>query len=298
MELIEIDDTTYGFARNFKHDQDLRRSFNKLTETVFGFSLESWYQEGFWADYYIPYSLIHNNEVISNVSVSRIDFLFENERKTGIQIGTVMTSEKYRHKGLSKFLMKQVINEWKEKSDFIYLFANDDVLDFYPKFNFEMMDEYQYAKTVDNSDTPSSLKRLRMEDENDKSLLMETVNRSIPISKISMRNNTGLIMFYCLSYKKNCIFYIEDINSIVIADFKDDTLFLDDVFSMDPIELDDVIQAISGVGIKKVVLGFTPLNETNYDKSPLKGGDTLFVLKDKTSHFKDNHLMFPVLSHA
>ncbi len=298
MEHLELNNTIYGFTRDFKHDPDIRKSFNKLTKVIFGFNLEEWYQNGFWTDNYIPYSLLHNNEVISNVSVNKIEFDIENKRRTGIQIGTVMTDKRYRHNGLNKFLLQQVVNDWSDRSDFIYLFANDSVLDFYPKFNFEKVDEYQYSKLVNTHNTPSSFKRLNMDDENDKALLIDTINSSIPMSKISMRNNVPLIMFYCMSFKKNSIFYVEKLKTILIADFEGDILYLNDVFSKKPVELDNLIQVISSESTKKVVLGFTPLNGSGFNRSLLKEGDTLFMLKDKANYFKDNHRMFPVLSHA
>ena len=298
IEIVELDNINYGFATDFKHDQDLRKSFNKLTEATFNFNLENWYQKGFWADNYIPYSLLHDNEVISNVSVNVMEFVIDNEQKTAIQIGTVMTDEKYRHRGLNKFIMSQVINDWKDRSDFIYLFANDTVLDFYPKYGFGKVDEYQCSKSLNTDDAPSSLKRLNIEDQNDKTLLIETVNKSIPISKISMRNNAELIMFYCLSTKKNSIYYIEKLKALVIADYEGDTLFLNDIFSDKAIELDEIIQAMADKSIKSVVLGFTPLYNKDYNRSLLNGGDKLFVLKDKPVNFNENHWMFPVLSHA
>ena len=298
MKYIALNGTNYGFAIDFKHNQDIRTSFNKLTAATFGFSLESWYQDGFWGDYYIPYSLLHNGEVVSNVSISKIEFDIEKERKTGIQIGTVMTSEKYRHRGLSKFLIEHVINKWKGQSDFIYLFANDSVLDFYPKFNFEVIEEYQPYKSVDTHHSKSSLRRLNIEDKTDRALLIETVNMSVPISKVSMRNNLSLTMFYCTSYKKNSIYYIEALRAIAIADFEGDTLFLHDVFSKDLIELNELIPFLSDDKTKKVILGFTPLNEMEFDKHLLMGEDTLFMLKNGIGYFKNKHWMFPVLSHA
>lgn len=298
MEYIELNNITYGFAKNFKHDQEIRASFNKLTEATFGFNFEEWYINGYWGDNYIPYSLLHNNKVISNVSVSKIEFIIENEKKVGIQIGTVMTDTEYRRRGLSKFIMEQVINEWKEQSDFIYLFANDSVLDFYPKFNFEIVDEYQYSKSLNISNTQSLFKKLNIEDKNDKELLIGTINNSIPVSKLSMRNNTSLIMFYCLSFKKDSIYYIEKLNTAIIMDIEDDTLYLSDVFSKERVKLNDVIQLITNETIKRVILGFTPLDETDYQRSLLKTGDTLFVIKDKANYFKNNKWRFPVLSHA
>ncbi|MGB5693436.1 MAG: GNAT family N-acetyltransferase [Flavobacteriaceae bacterium] len=298
MELIKLNNITYGIARNFKHDQEIRASFNKLTEATFGFNFEKWYLNGYWGDNYIPYSILHNNKVISNVSVSKIEFIIENEKKLGIQIGTVMTDKEYRHRGLSKFILEQVINEWKEQSDFIYLFANDSVLDFYPKFNFQIVDEYQYSKPLNIPKTLSSLRKLNIDDKYDKELLIKTINESNPISKISMRNNTSLVMFYCLSFKKNSIYYLRELNTAIIAEIEGDTLYLNDVFSKERVKLNDVIQLMTDKTTKKVILGFTPLDEADYQKSLLKKEDTLFVIKDKLDYFKNNQSMFPVLSHA
>ncbi|PWL39898.1 GNAT family N-acetyltransferase [Flagellimonas aquimarina] len=298
MKNVTLNGITYRFAKDFKDNQDIRLSFNKLTESIFGFSLEDWYQNGYWGNHYIPYSLMLDDEVISNVSVTRIEFLFGNERKTGIQIGTVMTDEKYRHRGLNKFLLEQVINEWEGQSDFIYLFANSSVLDFYPKFNFRIVNEYQHSKPLNISETQASFRRLNIEENNDKELLIEAINNSIPISKISMRNNTGLILFYCLSYKKNSIYYIDKLNAIIIADIEGDTLYLNDVFSNQNIDLNYVIKVMSDSSVKRVVLGFAPLNPAGFNRNLLKEEDTLFILNGGVDFFKDNYFMFPVLSHA
>lgn len=299
MKLIEINNTKYGFTNDFKHNQVIRASFNELTEATFKFNFENWYLNGYWNENYIPYSLLHKNRVISNVSVNKMEFIIENEKKIGIQIGTVMTDKEYRYRGLSKFIMKKVINEWKEKSDFIYLFANDSVLDFYPKFDFEIIDEYQYSKQLNTTNTlNSTLKKLNLDDKYDKELFLKTINDSCPISKISMRNNTSLIMFYCSLFKKNSIYYLEKLNTAIIMDIDDSTLYLNDVFSKERVKLNDVIQFITNKTIKKVVLGFTPLDETDFQRSLLKTHDTLFVIKDKANYFKNKKWMFPVLSHA
>jgi GNAT superfamily N-acetyltransferase len=295
---VILNNISYGFVRDFRHNKDIRTRFNNLTEVTFGFNFEEWYLGGYWGEKYIPYSLLHDNKVISNVSINIIEFFIEEEKKIGIQIGTVMTDKEYQNRGLNKFIMDHVLEEWREKSDFIYLFANDSVLNFYPRFNFEKVNEYRYSKTVNSNSDISLLKKLNIQDAKEKMFLIETIEMSIPISKVSMCDNMSLIMFYCSSIKKNNIYYIDELKAIVIADYKDDTLYLNDVFSKGYVNLNGVIQVMSSKGIKRVVLGFTPLYETNYNRSLLKEGDTLFILKDKVGYFKDNYWMFPVLSHA
>lgn len=129
---------------DFKDNDVLRSSFNNLTEKTYGFNFENWYENGCWRDLHIPYSLIYENKVVANVSVNIIDFLVLGEKKRYIQLGTVMTDKDYRNQGLCRKLMGIVLEEWENKCDMIYLFANDSVLDFYPKFGFVKSNEYQY----------------------------------------------------------------------------------------------------------------------------------------------------------
>lgn len=299
MKYVKINNSTYGFAVNFKNNKDIRTSFNNLTEVTYGFNFEEWYQNGFWGDRYIPYSLLDGDKVISNVSVNVIEFIIEGEKKIGIQIGTVMTDKGYRNQGLNKFIMEQVLDEWKDRSDFIYLFANDSVLDFYPKFNFVTVDQYQHSKLITANNTNLVAKKLNIEDVRDREFLLETINMSIPVSKVSMYDNASLIMFYCTSFMKNSIYYIDELKAIVIAEFDDDILYLTDIFTIEDVNLKDIVQVMTGKDIKRVILGFTPLDETDFSRNLLKEEDTtLFVLRDKVDYFRDNQTMFPVLSRA
>lgn len=297
MENLVIKDNSYHFIKDFKHDEVLRKSFNAMTETHFGFSLEDWYQAGYWGDYYVPYALIDGKEVVSNVSINRLEFVIEGQTKLGIQIGTVMTDESYRNRGLNKYLLLKVLEDWKDQADFIYLFANDTVLDFYPKFGFEPLEEYQYSRPV-NSDSPPSFRKLDIDNNVDLALLKETVNQSAPISKISVRDHTSMVLFYGMSFMKESIFLIEELETIVFADRDKDTLHLHDVFAKQAVDLDKVIQKISDIDIKQVKLGFTPLDDSGFEKGLITEEDQLFMLQDQSAFFKEDQWMFPIMSHS
>lgn len=57
MEYIKINDKEYKFVIGIGKDDKFRKSFNTLTKKTFGFNFEQWYQDGYWKDKYIPYSL-------------------------------------------------------------------------------------------------------------------------------------------------------------------------------------------------------------------------------------------------
>ena len=134
----------YKLVKQIRDNEILRRSFIKLAEKVFDLSFENWHQNGFWTDKYIQYVLAENGKkVVANVSVNIIDTVWENKSKRYIQLGTVMTDPEYRNRGFSSQLIRAIISEWREKCDAVYLFANSDVLNFYPKFGFVKAAEYQ-----------------------------------------------------------------------------------------------------------------------------------------------------------
>ncbi|MCD2502116.1 GNAT family N-acetyltransferase [Clostridium sp. NSJ-145] len=296
---VEVKGKKYIYEKNYKENERLRKSFNELANRTFGIDFEQWYQEGYWGDSYITYSLIDNGEVVSNVSVSIMEFDFKGEKKIYIQIGTVMTDERYRNKGLARYLMETVIEEWKDKCDLIYLFANDSAINFYPKFNFIEAYEYEYSIGCFTIDEESRVRKINMEDSNDKEIFKNIIENTVLFSQFAVLNNKNLVMFYCNSFMKENIYYVEDYDAIVIAEKSDEIIYILEVFGTKNIDLESIINKIVNKNTKKVVLGFTPFNTVLYDEKILKEEDTtLFVMKDKDNPLEFNNIMFPVLSHA
>jgi len=299
MERIEVNDKVYGVIINFKADDKLRNSFNKLTRKIYKFDFEDWYQSGYWNDRYIPYSIVDGDTIVSNVSVNIIDFMIEGVKRTCIQIGTVMTDIAYRNQGLNRILMNRVLEDWKGKCDLIYLFANDSVLDFYPKFGFNSTNEYQHSKEFDPEEPRPDYTKLNMSDKENEVFLIKKVNKSLPFSEISMVNNTSLILFYCTTIMSENVYYIEKYDAIIIAEINDTILYINDIFCEREVLISDIILSLINKEIKKVILGFTPKDTTSFDEILLKQEDTtLFVLDDKLDLFDNNKIRFPILSHA
>ncbi|MFT6735677.1 MAG: GNAT superfamily N-acetyltransferase [Glaciecola sp.] len=298
METIKINGQYYGYVVDFKNDDRLRKSFNSLTKKVYHFDFEGWYTNGYWGDRYRPYSLLKGDNIVSSISVNVIDFLVKGEKRTYIQIGTVMTDPEHRNKGLNRLLLEKVLAQWRGKCDLIYLFANDSVLDFYPKFGFSRVEEYQYSKETNLRVSQSDVTKLNMLDIQNKELLFNKVNQSVPFSQLSMIDNASLVMFCYTAILEDNVYYIKKLDAVVVADFEQDTLFLKDVFCETQVPLDEVISALTSKETRKVVLGFTPNDKASFDENILIPVDALFILDDRRGLFDNEKLQFPVLSHA
>jgi len=280
---------------NYRENEDLRRSFNELAEKVFGLNFENWYKNGFWKDNYIPYSVIEDGKVVSNVSVNACNMNYGGRVVKLIQLGTIMTDPDYRGKGYSRILMERVISDYKDKVDGIYLFANDSVLDFYPRFGFKTGKEYQYSKDVDNTGEDRTA-LVPMADKEAWDKMVRLIAEKEQNSKFYMVENTGLYMFYLSQFMQENSFYIESCDSYAVAEIEDDTLILHTIIGKG--DVDKVISAF-GSNIKKVVLNFTPNVTYGFEENELHEEDTtLFVMGKFFEEIEDDKLMFQAITHA
>ena len=285
----------FCIEKNYRNNEALRASFNRLAEKTFGLNFENWYRNGFWKDNYIPYSVVIDGEVVSNVSVNACNMNYKGKLVKLIQLGTIMTDDDYRGKGYARALMEEVMKDYDGKVDEIYLFANDSVLEFYPKFGFKEAKEYQFTKDVAIA-AECTAQNVPLRDKIDFDRTVEILDTKKQNAQLYMVDNPGLYMFYLSQFMTENLFYIEECNSYAIAEVEDDTLILHTIIGNGAV--DEVIRAF-GSQVKKVVLGFTPKDTSGFEKSELHEEDTTFFVQGK--FFDDNRgdeYMMQAITHA
>ncbi len=278
----------------YRDNKELRDSFNELADKVFGLDFEGWYQNGFWKDAYDPYSVIEDGKVVSNISVNRCDMNYKGKIFHLIQLGTVMTDPDYRGKGYARLLMERVMEDIKD-ADGIYLYGNDSVVGFYPKFGFKESKEYSFSKDV-TIDVERSVKEVSMADKSDWDKMVNILSKTAQNADVYMVNNTGLYMFYLSQFMKENTFYIQDLDTYAIAEIEDHELILHAVIGSG--DVDKVISSF-GKEIKHVQLGFTPKDTTSFTKNEVVEEDSHFFVKG--SFFEENKdaaFMFQPITHA
>lgn len=293
------------FIKGYREDHLLRKSFNELAAQIFGIHFENWYEKGFWTDKYEQYSFADDSRIIANVSVNKLDLIINGEIKKAIQIGTVMTHPDYRNQGLSARLMKTALADVEEQCDFIYLFANPSVLDFYPKFGFQARDEYQYTldfrklgdgareqtekQTEKQAERRASIRRLDGRRDEDLRFIYDFAADRLPVSRrLGTGNAAELLMFYCMYVFQNDLYYVEKDDVLVICKQDQQQFNLFDVVSRSEVEIDSVILQLAQEGTTEVVFHFTPDNlETACQKTIYQGNEVLFVKSKGDSSFPE-----------
>ena len=106
-------------------------------------------------------------------------------------------------------------------------------------------------------------------------------------------------MFYCSSFMKDYIYYLEDLDALVIAKSDKNTMTCYDIYCDENKSMDEILSSTVDDNCKNVIFGFTPKDTRECSVKILEEDDTtLFVLKDKENIFNEHKVMFPLLSHA
>lgn len=289
----------YQLISDYKDNELYRKTFNDLAESTFDINFEEWYKQGFWNDKYVCYSYLDKNKVIANVSINKMDLIYQGNDYRALQIGTVMTHLDYRNQGLAQELINHVISKYEQDYDFFYLFANDTVLDFYPKFGFERVEESSF--TVDATSLKKrnyKIKKLSPDDESDFQLISRIVSNRVPLSSIlDVKNSEDLLMFYLLIALRDAIYYIEELDAIVLYEQEEEDLYVLDIISTKKLDIVEVLGFLANKKIETIHVSFTPEKNKYVDASYIiETEDMLFM---RPNLFTANpYFLFPATSHA
>lgn len=282
-------------VKDYRENKELRDSFNELAKKVFNLEFEEWYRNGFWNEKYIPFSVVIDGKVVANVSVNKCDMNYNGEVLKLIQLGTVMTDPDYRGNGYAGMLMNEIMKEYEGKADGMYLYANDTVLEFYPKFGFHKKTEFQYSKHVKNI-TNDVTEKIPMETPEDWAGMVDIMKTKAQCGNMTLNGNEDLFMFYLSQFMKENVYYISSLDTHVIAEIDGDTLMIHAIFG--EAAIDDVIASF-GSRIRNVILFFTPVDITGYEEKVVEEEDTTFFVKGKAFEtLGDYKFMFQAIAHA
>jgi len=266
----------YQILHNFQHDDGLRASLNNLARQTFHVEFENWYQAGYWRERCTPFACIHAGEVAAALLTHRLDVVWDGRQMQAIQIGTVMTHPNHRGRGLARELLSAAVE--LPGADFFFLFANRDVLDFYPRFGFHPVQECRFwvdwpEQSSNASASASAPPRASLE------RLQELARERVPVSDVlGISGDQHLLMFYGQSAFSNSLYDLGD--CIIIYQVEGHTLNLYDVVSPHPIDLDALLPRIVPPGVRRVEFHFTPhMRGLPVQAAPLDDPDSTLFLR-------------------
>lgn len=291
----------FKFISKYMKDDKYRKSFNDLAIKTFCLDFDKWFKEGFIDENYINYSFLCGEKIVANVSVNKFNIIYNGKLNKAIQLGTVMTDENYRNNGLIRKLMDIILKEY-ESYDLIYLFANQRVLDFYPKFGFKRIIEGKYemnANQVSGIKLNSNIIKLDLENEEHKRIIKRIVENRVPLSqKLCAIKDNWPLYIHCNYEFKEDLYYLQEEDIIVILRRDNNIITLYDILSEKSFDLDKIILQVIKENDEKISFEFIPESK-KYEiafKLNNENVDTLFVFKDKET--LEDGIVFPMTSHT
>lgn len=297
MPLI-LGDPALERVEDYRDDPHLRGELNALTRQTYGFDFEDWYRAGFWLDDNQPCSLVRDGRMLANASANRLDFSLDGQRLSAVQIGTVMTAPEARGRGYSRHLMDWLVARWAGQCDLLFLFANDTVLDLYPRFGFRRVLEHEHYRPWSAAPRPSTFQPVDLADDTQRQRFMAAVERSRPQARLSLVPNVALTMFYCDGPFRDALFHSPAHDAYVVVEHEGERMLLSEVFCTRDVALIDIASELARPGTQELVLGFTPVHGAGFATRELDNGDALFVWGAAPTGLETPALMFPLLSHT
>ena len=247
--------------RIYGADEKLRNEyFNFILKVFPSADFTKWHNKGFWTDNYISYSILESGKIISNVSVSLMDVIVSNKAYKAIQLGAVGTIPEYRSRGLSRIIMEYVLNKYMKKVDLFFLFANKNVLEFYPKFGFKKLQEKIFSYDLKEVKSNYSARKLNLNTLADYNLLLNLINDRKVLTKIFGADNYGFITIWHIfnTYADN-LHYLEEENCIVIKTESENVLNIREIICKQLFDFESVLtKVIESESITKINYYFPP----------------------------------------
>ena len=245
---------------NNQNNKEYQAMLNSLLKDVF-FDFQFWYDLDLWDENYESYSMFENGEIVSNICVFKTQILCDGTQYPALSVGAVATKEEYRGRGLARSLMEHIIEKYEGTP--MYLFANEDVVNFYPKFGFKRVSEKLPVChcEINNDNKP---KKIQYNDPKVWDYVCKRVNYS---QKLDCLNSASINIFHIYSgYLKDLIYEIPELDTLVIAEQKNASLKLIGVFSLREIDFSDLAKYLPFRNVEKVEFGFMPYwSELEYE---------------------------------
>lgn len=245
---------------DYRHDGSKRKAFNELSRLVFGLDFEPFYASGWWDDSYICHTLFDGDRAVSNVSVTTMRFMIRGREQDALQLGTVMTHPDYRGKGLAGDLMAKVTKAYEGKTSFRFLFANDMVTDFYPRYGFYERPRYLFSCPFSpDGERAGRFRLLDLEKKDDRMTLEGVLFSRVPVSEtFSLVTGQSIALFHALYLLSDALLFDEEEEGVLMAAQEGETLHLYDAAYPRKIGWLSLFKRLPFRGIRQVVFHFTP----------------------------------------
>lgn len=232
------------------YDPEFAAAQKVLLREVFDFDLDFWFRLGMWNEKYESYALFDGPRMIAHAGLSRLNLRVGGKELRAIQLNGIACTPAERGKGHIRRLLDGILRRYSGTP--VFLFANGNVLDFYPKFGFEP--RTMHLPTADAVVDNPGLQPVRaVPDE-----LRELASiRRLPSSIFSVSSDAELRCFHLYGDFADRLYRLAP-GIAIAAEACGDTLKLHELLADRPVRWEKLASLLPFTGIRRVEFGFCP----------------------------------------
>lgn len=262
-----------------------------------GVGFRTWRDRGGWDARYVAFAFAEGDRIVASASRQQMDVVLQGKRMRAWQLSAVGTLPEWRRRGLQEQIMQRLTRE-TPADELMFLFANESVLQFYPRFGFRRVTEWVFQAECALAPSPGAapLRTLDVARAEDRALLLRIAETAVAVSDdFSATNHGRIVLWYTSNFMPNVLRYSPEHDAIVAVEQSGALLHVYDVLAAQPFELEPVLKRVISEPIARIEFGFSPQRVWpsakpvhEYSESPL------FVRGDFA--FPTHALKFPVLA--
>jgi predicted N-acetyltransferase YhbS len=217
-----------------------------------------WRDHGGWTEDYEVFAIVDGARIVSTIGRSRMQLVINGEDQVGYQLGAIATLESYRRQGLARRLMNRVIEELDEPDQPIILFANDSVLDFYPRLGFKRIPQRRSTAEVFIEPSGTPARRCDPSSAADRSRLAKLCAQARPSRGPLAARDYHWILLWNLICGPATAFWLREVDALIAASVENERLVIHDVIARQPFDLELTIPALITQPVTELEFLFDP----------------------------------------
>jgi len=283
---------------NYWDQPILKKQFIDFLIRIHRLDLSLWDRFGYWDTKYRPFSFFKDNLLVSSLCVYSMDMTVQGKRCLAAQISGVGTLPEFRRQGLNLKLIRKAIEWAAPNHDFFFLFADKEAYHFYKKCGFCRVDEYKAVYEISGVPAKENIVKLNVRNKKHRDLIYRCAAGREPVSDILGIRNERLFMFWCLYFLKDDIYYIEELDTLVLYERQERLLTIFDVVGKKVPPFSEIYPYIGNNNDKTVEFLFMT------DKMNPGRPKEIRLIEDGGTHLYGNfplensEFLFPCTSHA
>jgi GNAT superfamily N-acetyltransferase len=219
----------------------------------------TWYARGGWTPAYEVHAVAQGGELVASASVMCTPAIASGRQVRGAQVGAVGSVPEARGQGLMRPLLEGVLAWVEPEAELIWLYANEAVLDFYPRFGFRRVQEAEFELELALAPTGEPAPRLDLEDAVQRAAWVEAIQGSVPLTeRLGAWGYSAAALWHAVNFHREDVRVLGDREAYAVAVQRGDTLHLLDVAAPRRFDLTSIIPRLIQEPITRVRFGFCP----------------------------------------